>query len=123
MALHLREIRDGRGEEDLREAYLADALFKAMRFGLRGSVADPATGATLTMAEAAEAMLEAALAPARELGTEADVRILEEVLASGTEAEAQLDLLRELGDVRRVQLRLLQLAREELRDPLVGHGV
>jgi hypothetical protein len=40
------------------------------------------------------------------------------VLERGTEAEAQLALLAELGDVRAVQLRLLEQARAEaLREP------
>ncbi len=114
VARHLREIRDGRPEEDLRSAFLADALFKAMRFGLEGRIVDPVAGSTLTMREAAESLIEWASPAARELGTEADLRILEEILAQGTEAEGQLALLEELGDVRKVQLRLLEMAREEL---------
>ncbi len=114
VAADLRDIRDGRGEEHLRDAYLADALFKAMRFGLEGAIADPASGVALPMRDAVGLMLERALPSARELGTEADVRILEEVLARGTEAEEQLALRRELGDLGRVQLRLLERAREEL---------
>ena len=114
VATHLREVREGRPEEDLRPALLADAMFKAMRFGLDGRIADPVTGATLTMREAVLQMLERAAPAARDLGTDADLRLLEEILVNGTEAEAQLALLAELGDVRRVQLRLLERAREEL---------
>jgi carboxylate-amine ligase len=114
VATHLREVREGRPEEDLRQAFLSDGVFKAMRFGLEAKVVDPASGWTLTMREAVEEMLERALPAARELGTEADLRILEEILAQGTEAEAQLALLVELGDLERVQLRLIERAREEL---------
>ncbi|HEY7462706.1 MAG TPA: YbdK family carboxylate-amine ligase [Gemmatimonadota bacterium] len=114
VARHLREIRGGVPEEDLRAAFLADALWKAMRFGLEGTLLDPAAGTTLTMREAAESLIEWAAPAARELGTEADLRILEEILAGGTEAEAQLALLEELGDVRKVQRRLLEMAREEV---------
>jgi len=114
VAGYLREIGDGRPEEDLREAFLSDALFKAMRFGLDARIVDPASGTTLTIREAVDAMVERALPAARELGTEKDLAILEEILAQGTEAEAQLELFRELGDLRRLQLRLLEKAREEL---------
>jgi hypothetical protein len=63
-------------------------------------------------------MLETAGAAARELGTSADLAILDEVLERGTEAEAQLALLAELGDLRAVQMRLLEQARSEaLREP------
>lgn len=114
VARHLREIGEGRSEEDLREAFLADALFKAMRFGLDADIVDPASGTTLPMRRAVVEMLEWASPAARELGTEADLGILEEILSDGTEAEAQLALLEELGDLHRVQLRLLERAREEL---------
>jgi carboxylate-amine ligase len=110
----LREIREGRAEEDLRDAFLSDALFKAMRFGLDARIVDPARGTTLTMREAVIEMLDRALPGAREVGTEADLGILEEILSTGTEAEGQLALLDELGDVAAVQLRLLERAREEL---------
>ena len=122
VARDLRDIRDGRPEEDLRSAFLADALFKAMRFGLDAAIVDPASGDTLTMREAAEALLERASPAARELGTEADLRILEEILAQGTEAENQLALLDELGDLRKVQLRLLEMAREELGTTCAHRG-
>ena len=114
VAACLRDVREGVPEEDLRDAYLLDALFKAMRFGLEGTILDPAAGTTLTMREAVEALLARAAPEARALGTEPDLRALEEILVAGTEAEAQLALLDELGDVRRVQLRLLDLAREEV---------
>lgn len=118
VAAHLREIRDGRPEEDLREAFLADGLFKAMRFGLEAPIVDPASGRTVAMRDAIGRMLETAGAAARELGTSADLAILDEVLERGTEAEAQLALLAELGDVRAVQMRLLEQARAEaLREP------
>jgi carboxylate-amine ligase len=114
VARELRDMRDGRPEEDLRSAFLADALFKAMRFGLEAAIVDPAAGTTLTMRDAVEGLLERAAREARELGTEADLRILEEILEQGTEAECQLALLDELGDLQKLQLRLLELAREEL---------
>lgn len=118
VAAHLREIRDGRPEEDLREAFLADGLFKAMRFGLEALIVDPGGGRTLAMRDAIGEMLETAGAASRELGTAADLAILDEVLERGTEAEAQLALLAELGDLRAVQLRLLDQARAEaLREP------
>jgi carboxylate-amine ligase len=118
VAAHLRDVRDGRPEEDLREAFLADGLFKAMRFGLDAVLVDPATGRTVVMRDAIRSLLETAGSAARELGTAADLAILEEVLERGTEAEAQLALLAELGDVRAVQLRLLEQARAEaLREP------
>ena len=122
VARHLREIRDGLPEEDLRAAFLADAQFKAMRFGLDGNIVDPASGVTLTMREAAESLIEWASPAARELGTEADLRILEEILAQGTEAESQLALLDDLGDVRKVQLRWLEMAREELGTTCAHRG-
>ena len=78
------------------------------------AIIDPASGTTLTMREAVERLLERALPDARELGTEADLRILEQILDEGTEAECQLALLDELGDLQKLQLRLLELAREEL---------
>ncbi|MFN2432277.1 MAG: YbdK family carboxylate-amine ligase [Gemmatimonadota bacterium] len=115
VARHVREFRDGRTEDDLREAFLADALFKAMRFGLEGRIVHPAHGTTLTMREAVAELLEAASPAARDLGTDADLRILEEVLSEGTESEAQLALLEELGDLQQVQLRLLERAREGAR--------
>jgi carboxylate-amine ligase len=118
VAAHLRDVRDGRPEEDLREAFLADGLFKAMRFGLDAVLVDPATGRTVAMRDAIRSLLETAGSAARELGTAADLAILEEVLERGTEAEAQLALLAELGDLRAVQLRLLEQARAEaLREP------
>lgn len=118
VASHLRDVRDGRPEEDLREAFLADGLFKAMRFGLDAVLVDPATGRTVAMRDAIRSLLETAGSAARELGTAADLAILEEVLERGTEAEAQLALLAELGDLRAVQLRLLEQARAEaLRGP------
>jgi gamma-glutamyl:cysteine ligase YbdK (ATP-grasp superfamily) len=70
------------------------------------------------MRDAIRSLLETAGSAARELGTAADLAILEEVLERGTEAEAQLALLAELGDLRAVQLRLLEQARAEaLREP------
>jgi carboxylate-amine ligase len=118
VAAHLRDVRDGRPEEDLREAFLADGLFKAMRFGLDAVLVDPASGRTVAMRDAIRSLLDTAGSAARELGTAADLAILEEVLERGTEAEAQLALLAELGDLRAVQLRLLEQARAEaLREP------
>lgn len=114
VATHLREIRDGRPEEDLRDVFLADALFKGMRFGLEGVIVDPAGGRTLTMREAVAEMLERAYPAARELGTESDLSIVQEILSEGTEAERQLALLAELRDLGLVQLRLLELARADL---------
>jgi carboxylate-amine ligase len=120
VARELREIRGGRPEEDLRTAFLMDAGFKAMRFGLEGTIIDPAGGATLTMREAVESLIEWSLPAARELGTESDLRILEEILTVGTEAESQLALLDELGDVRKVQQRLLEMARDEVGSSETG---
>ncbi|MBA2565710.1 MAG: YbdK family carboxylate-amine ligase [Gemmatimonadetes bacterium] len=117
VAAHLREIRDGLGEQDLREAFLSDALFKAMRFGLEARIPDAVNGSPRTMRDAVEEMLEWALPAASELGTEADLSILEEILERGTEADTQLELLREVDDISRVQLRLLERAREEVAAP------
>jgi carboxylate-amine ligase len=120
VARDLRELRDGRPEEDLREAYLADGVWKAMRFGLEGTIVDPEDGRTLPMRDAIEEMLAWAAPAAHELGTEGDLGILEEILAEGTEAEAQLALYHELGDVRSVQLELLARARREVASPETG---
>jgi carboxylate-amine ligase len=124
VAAHLREIREGRREDDLRDAFLSDGLFKAMRFGLEATVVDPATGRTVAMRDAIAELLDTAGAAARELGTARDLAILEEVLERGTEAETQLALLAELGDLRAVQLRLLEQARSEaLRGPAASAAV
>jgi gamma-glutamyl:cysteine ligase YbdK (ATP-grasp superfamily) len=84
-----------------------------MRFGLDADVVDAETGEVMPMPDYVRKMLAVARPSAAALGTGAHLETLEEILRSGNEASAQRALLRELGgDLRRLQLALLERARE-----------
>jgi carboxylate-amine ligase len=105
--------RAGEPEPHLYGSYLEDLRWKGMRFGLDADVVDAETGEVMPMPDYVRKMLAVARPSAAALGTGAHLETLEEILRSGNEASAQRALLRELGgDLRRLQLALLERARE-----------
>lgn len=106
--------RRGEPEPELPHADLEDGRFKGMRFGLEGRLVDPARGEAMSMRDYVRRMLEVAAAAAAELGTTAYLRVAEEVLEQGSGSTWQRQLASELGgDLRAVQLRLLERARRD----------
>lgn len=111
--------RAGEPEPYVQGTYLEDLRWKGMRFGLDADVVDAETGEVLSMPDYARKMIAVAAPAAARLGTEAYLETLAGVLHSGNEASAQRALLREHGgDLRRLQLDLLERARETgIRNP------
>lgn len=115
--------RAGDPEPDLTWAYLEDGRWKGMRFGLDADVIDAETGEIMPMPDYVRKMFRVAAPAADVLGTTAYLDVAEDILKQGNGATAQRALLREVGgDLRLMQLRLLQEALEKgIRSPdLVG---
>ena len=111
--------RRGEPEPYLPGAFLEDLRWKGMRFGLAARVVDPVNGDVMPMADYVHRMLEVAGPAAERLGTESYLEVVSQILAEGNGATAQRALLEEVGgDLRAMQLRLLQQAREMgIRNP------
>ena len=100
-------------EPEMPGAYLEDLRFKGMRFGLDAKIVDPTDGAVLSMPDYIGRMLVLARPAAEQLGTEARLEAISEILAEGNGAKVQRTLFRDCGgDLRELHLRLLQQARE-----------
>lgn len=110
--------RRGEAEPDLERTYLEDGRFKGMRFGLDCDVIDAETGELMSMRDQVRAMVELAREAASGLGTERHLRVIDEILESGNGATYQRRLAEMMGgDLRAVQLRLLEEARERIAEP------
>jgi carboxylate-amine ligase len=111
--------RAGEPEPELAGAYLEDGRWKGMRFGLAADVIDAATGEILSMPAYVERMLQVATPAAAELGTTSYLDGIRRILVEGNGATLQRALLAECGgDLRRLQLRLLEQARDVgIRNP------
>lgn len=110
--------RHGEPEPDLDRTYLEDGRFKGMRFGLDCDVVDAESGHLVSMRDQVRAMVELAGEAAARLGTERHLRVVDEILESGNGASYQRRLAEMLGgDLRAVQLRLLEEARASIAEP------
>jgi carboxylate-amine ligase len=108
----------GEAEPPLERAYLEDGRFKGMRFGLDCEVIDAETGEVMPMREQVRAMVEFAGDAAARLGTESYLEEASVVLEQGNGAADQRRLAAELGgNLERLQLRLLEQAREQIASP------
>jgi len=115
--------RNGEPEPYLHGTYLEDQRWKGMRFGLDADVVDPETGEVMSMPEYVRRMIDVATPAAEKLGTTGYFETLHEILRDGNGASFQRRLLEELdGDLRRLQVKLLERAAEiGIRNPeLIG---
>ena len=111
--------RAGEPEPYLPGAFLEDLRWKGMRFGLDADVIDAETSEVLSMPDFIGRMVEVARPAAAKLGTSPYLEAVSDILSSGNGATAQRAALEEEGgDLRRLQLRLLQEAAESgIRNP------
>jgi len=111
--------RAGEPEPYLSGTYLEDLRWKGMRFGLDADVVDAETGVVMPMPEYVRKMVATATPAADKLGTTRHLATVEEILRDGNEASGQRALLQEVGgDLRKLQLRLLERALEHgIRHP------
>ncbi len=111
--------REGVPEPRLTWAYLEDSRWKGARFGLDADVCDAETGEAMSMRDYVRRMLADAAPGADKLGTAAYLDPISDVLANGNGAAIQRALRKELGgDLRKLQLRLLEDALEKgIRNP------
>ena len=110
--------RHAEPEPELERTYVEDGRFKGMRFGLDCEVVDPETGSVVGMRDLVGDMLETAGEAAARLGTEQLIAVIQEILEAGNGATYQRRLAEMLGgDLRAVQLRLLEEAREQIAEP------
>ena len=115
---YMQRHRAGEAEPPQERAYLEDARFKGMRFGLAARVVDAEDGRVMTIAEQVERMLEVAAPAAAELDTASYLEIVHEILAEGNGATWQRRLAEEVdGDLVAVQRRLLAAARQQIAQP------
>ncbi len=113
--------RAGEPEPQLERAFLEDARFKGMRFGLDGDVTDAESGEAMPIRAQLEAMIELAGDAAAALGTERHLEAVREILVKGNGAAYQRRLAADLdGDLPAVQRRLLREAREQILVPDLG---
>jgi len=111
----LQDFRNGIMEPVLSDEFLDDALWKANRFGLDCDIIGPHTGNILSMRDAVEHMIEYASPMAEELGTLEYFETVEEILATGNEAQYQLRLYDELGqDLVAVQKKIIDSVQLDL---------
>ncbi|HUP01039.1 MAG TPA: YbdK family carboxylate-amine ligase [Gemmatimonadota bacterium] len=113
----LADYEAGVPEWDLEPAFLADGWFKAQRFGWEARVAHPASGETVTLLDEIRALEDAARPWAEELGIEdAAIEGLEQILASGPEADWQRARWRETRqDLGALQRRIFARVRQGAR--------
>jgi len=93
----LQDFRAGIMGPVLSDEFLNDALWKANRFGLDCDIIGPHTGNILSMRDVVEHMIQYASPMAEELGTLEYFETVEDILATGNEAQYQLRLYDELG--------------------------
>jgi carboxylate-amine ligase len=111
--------RAGEPEPYLHGTYVEDLRWKGMRFGLDADVVDAVTGEVMSMPDYVRRMIAVAQPAADRLGTVAHLQTLTDILRDGNEATSQRALLRDVdGDLKRLQLRLLDRALEAgIRNP------
>jgi carboxylate-amine ligase len=111
--------RAGEPEPELTWAYLEDARWKGMRFGLDADVVHPERGEVMSMPDYVRDMLRVAAPAAVKLGTSSYLEAAEDILRTGNGATAQRAWLQDVGgDLRQLQLRLLEEALEKgIRSP------
>lgn len=109
----------GEPEWELEPAWLADGWFKAQRFGWGEAIAHPVTGATVTLGDEIEAMLESARPWADRLGTTADaIEGIERILDEGPECDWQRATWEEVGgDPGELQRRIFSRVKDEAGCP------
>lgn len=105
----LKDFQSGIMEPVLSEEFLNDALWKANRFGLDCDIIGPHTGNILSMRDAVGHMIEYATPTADELGTLEYFETVEEILATGNEAQQQLRMYYDLNrDIRTLNKKILE---------------
>lgn len=110
--------RKGEAEPELDRTFLEDGRFKGMRYGLDCEVVDAETGRLMSMGEQVRAMVDVAGEAAEGLGTGGYLRAVDEILEGGNGATYQRRLAEMVGgDLRAVQVRLLEEAREIIAEP------
>ncbi len=116
--------RAGEPEPELAWAYLEDARWKGMRFGLDADVIHAETGVVMPMPDYVREMRRVAAPAAEKLGTSAYLDVVDDMLRIGNEATAQRAMLKECdGDLRCLHLQLLEMALEEgIRNPVLVEG-
>ena len=110
--------RMGEAEPALERVYLEDGRFKGMRFGLDAEVMDAETRVLMPMRDQGRLMVEFAGEAAAELGTERHLAYVGHILEHGNGAAYQRRLAQEHGgDLRAVQVQLLDEARAQIQSP------
>jgi len=110
--------RRGEAEPRLERAFLEDARFKGMRFGMQARVPDAETGAPVSTRQQLRQMLDMAGEAAVTLGTERHLEVVRAMIGKGNGACYQRRVAEELGgDLIQVQRRLLSEAREQILRP------
>lgn len=110
---HAEAHRAGEPEPCLPGAYLEDLRWKGMRFGLDADVIDPVTERVMSMRDYVGTMLDLARPAAASLGTTHYLDVIPRTLEEGNASSAQRALLDECGgDLRQLQIRLLEQARD-----------
>jgi len=115
VAQTLKDIREGVMEPILNMEYLNDAMWKATRFGLDCDIIGPNTGNILSMQDAIRHMIDYASPAAESLGTLGYLETVEDILATGNEAQHQLRLYEEVNeDIHQLHQRMLEEVKLDL---------
>ena len=101
MATFQDRFLDGAPLTDLKEHCIEENRWKAMRFGLKPDIIDPATLDVISMRDQVRAFLDFVAPKANELGSSEYIDRARELIDADTESEWQVARLAELdGEVR-----------------------